>query len=100
MNILKCIKLYVILIHIYFKKTYIAKFNVNDCNYYKIHDHKTNNSCESFNHVLKGKFNNKPTIWKFICVIKREENLLKRNKSGIKSFELTMKNYCDVIKFN
>ena len=56
--------------NIYFKKTYITKFNTNDWNYYKIYDHKINNSCESFNHVLNGKFNNKPTIWKFISVIK------------------------------
>ena len=98
-------------VNIYFKKTYIDKFNIKDWNYYKTYDHKTNNSCESFHHVLNGKFNNKPTIWKFISVIKTEENnleleienikngeiLLKRKKRGIKSFKLTMMKYYDAI---
>ena len=96
-------------VNIYFKKTYMAKFNVKEWNYYKTYDHKTNNSCESFNHVLNGKFTNKPTIWKFISVIKTEENILeleienikngesliKRKKRGVKNFELTMKKYYD-----
>ena len=39
-------------INIYFKNIYINIFNVNDWSYYKIYVHKTNNSDESFYHVL------------------------------------------------
>ena len=64
-----------------------------------------------FYHALKGKFKNKPTIWKYISLTKKEENnleleienikngeiLLKRKNRGIKSFALTKKKYYDVI---
>lgn len=58
------------------KKTYINKFNIHNWNYYKIYDHRTNNACESFHHVLKSKFNKKPTFWKLLAVLKKDENLL------------------------
>ena len=87
----------------------MTKFNINDCLYYKTYNHKKNNSCESFNHVLKGKLNNNPTISKFVIVLRTEENnlelefenikngeaKLKRKKRVIKFYELTMKKYYD-----
>ena len=54
----------------YFKKAYIDKFNIKAWNFYKCFDHRTNNSYESYNHVLNSKFNSKPSICKFISVIK------------------------------
>ena len=63
-------------VNIYFKKTYINKFNIHDWNYYKIYDHHTNNAGDSFHHVLNSKFNKKPTFWKQLTVLKNEENLL------------------------
>lgn len=93
----------------YFKKTYLDKFNIKDWNYYKCYDHKTNNSCESYNHALNSKFNTKPTIWKLISVLKQEEynltldlenikkGILKKKKRGIKSFVATYKKYYDTL---
>ena len=46
----------ILLVKIYFKINYINRFNCNDWNYYKCYDHLTNNSCESYNHVLNSKF--------------------------------------------
>ena len=60
----------ILLAKIYFKINYIDKFNSNDCNYYKCYDHLTNNSCESYNHVLNSKFSKKSTFWKFLNVLK------------------------------
>ena len=94
-------------VKIYFKKNYIDKFNYNDWNYYKCYDHRTNNSCESYNHVLNSKFSSKPTFWKFISILKQEEyNLnielenikngnIKYKKRGVKSFESVCKKYYD-----
>ena len=87
----------------YFKKTYIEKFNLNEWNYYKIFDHRTNNACESYNHVLNSKFNKKPSIWKLFAGLINDENLLyikidnikknigseRKKKRGIKSFKDT-----------
>ena len=50
-------------VDLYFKKTYIDKFNVHEWNYYKIYDHLTNNTCESYHHVLNSRFNKKPSFW-------------------------------------
>ena len=60
----------------YFQKQYLDKYNVKDWNYYKIYDHMTNNACESYHHPLNSKFNSKSSIWKFISVIREEENNL------------------------
>ena len=85
----------------YFKKTYIEKFNIIEWNYYKVFDHRTNNACESYNHILNSKFNKKPSIWKLFAELINDENLLyikidnikknigfdKQKKRGIKSFK-------------
>ena len=62
------------LVNSYFKKTYIDKFNIHDWNYYKIYDHRTNNACKSYHHVLNSKFNKKPTFLKLFAVLRNEEN--------------------------
>ena len=93
----------------YFKKTYLEKYNIIDWNYFKIFDHRTNNVYESYHHILNSKFNYKPSIWKFINVIRNEENSLlieinnikngdnfKMKKRGTPSFEYIMKKYYDI----
>ena len=94
-------------VKIYFKKNYIDKFNYKDWNYYKCYDHRTNNSCESYNHVLNSKFPSKQTFWKFISILKQEEyNLnielenikngnIKYKKRGVKSLKSVCKKYYD-----
>lgn len=42
----------------YFKKL-ILTIIINDWNYYKIFNHRTNNACESYHHILNSKFNKK-----------------------------------------
>ena len=69
----------------YFKKTYLEKYNIKDWNYFKIFDHRTNNACESYHHILNSKFNSKPSIWKFINVIRNEENSLLIEINNIKN---------------
>ena len=69
----------------YFKKQYLDKYNVKDWNYYKIYDHRTNNACESYHHSLNSKFNSKPSIWKFISVIREEENNLVKEINNIRN---------------
>lgn len=60
----------------YFETTYLRKYDPNNWNYYRVFDHRTNNACESYNHVLNSMFNSKPTIWKFISIIREEEEEL------------------------
>ena len=69
----------------YFQKQYLDKYNVKDWNYYKIYDHRTNNACESYHHSLNSKFNSKPSIWKFISVIREEENNLVKEMENIRN---------------
>ena len=85
----------------YFKKTYIDKFSINEWNYFKIYDHRTNNVCESYNHILNSKFNKKPSIWKLLAELINDENFLyikidnikkdigsgRKKKRGFKSFK-------------
>ena len=75
----------------YFKNTYIDKYNLKDWNYFKIYDHRTNNACESYHHILNSKFNKKPTIWKFINVIRNEENNLLNEINSIKNGDMLKK---------
>ena len=68
----------------YFQKQYLDKYIVKDWIYYKIYDHRTNNACESYHHCLNQKFNSKPSIWKFISVIREEENNLVQEIGNIR----------------
>ena len=78
-------------VKIYLKKNYIDKFNYNDWNYYKCFDHRTNNSCESYNHVLNSKFSKKPTFWKLISVLKQEEYNLNIELENLKNGNIKFK---------
>lgn len=60
----------------YFKKIYIDKFNIKEWNYFKIYGHRTNNECESDNHILNSKFNKKATIWKHFAELINVEHFL------------------------
>ena len=68
----------------YFHRQYLDKYNIKDWKYYKIYDHRTNNACESYHHSLNSKFNSKPSIWKFISVIREEENNLVQEIGNIR----------------
>ena len=84
----------------------LEKYNIKDWNYYKIFDHRTNNACESYHHVLNSKFSKKTTFWKFLNEIRNEENNLlievnsmkngnffRKKKRGIPTFEHVTKKY-------
>ena len=75
----------------YFKKNYIEKYNIKEWNYYKVYDHRTNNACESYHHALNSKFNSKPSIWKFISVLRDEENKLKLEIENLRNDEIVKK---------
>jgi len=71
-------------VKVYFKKTYIDKFNINDWNHYKCFDHRTNNSCEFIIMFLILNLILNQSIWKFISVIKQEEYNLNLELDNIK----------------
>ena len=83
----------------YFKKTYIEKYNIKEWNYYKVYDHRTNNACESYHHALNSKFNSKPTIWKFISIIRDEENKLNLDIKNIRNGVLLRKRKELILKY-
>ena len=51
----------------------------------------SHNSGESYNYVLNSKFNYKPSIWKFISIIKKEEYNLNLELDNIKKGEIKKK---------
>ena len=59
-----------------------------EINYFKIYEHRTNNACESCHHILNSKFNSKPSVWKFINMIRNEENELKIEINSIKNGDI------------
>jgi len=59
----------------YFKINYLNIYNTNNWNYYNNIEHITNNASESFNNCLKNLFPKKPTFYKLIIVLKKEEGL-------------------------
>ena len=75
----------------YFETTYLQKYDPNNWNYYRVFDHRTNNACESHNHVLNSMFNSKPTIWKFISIIREEEEELRLKIFSIREGEFNLR---------
>lgn len=75
----------------YFETTYLRKYDPNNWNYYRVFDHRANNSCESHNHVLNSMFNSKPTIWKFISIIREEEEELRLKIISIREGEFNLR---------
>lgn len=59
-----------------------------EINYFKIYEHRTNNTYESCHHILNSKFNSKPSVWKFINMIRNEENELKIEINSIKNGDI------------
>ncbi|ORX61817.1 hypothetical protein BCR32DRAFT_251741 [Anaeromyces robustus] len=59
----------------YFKNNYLHKYNTNNWNYYKNIEHITNNASESFNNYLNNLFPKKPSFFKLIYILKKEESL-------------------------
>ncbi|ORX76115.1 hypothetical protein BCR32DRAFT_284513 [Anaeromyces robustus] len=59
----------------YFKNNYLHKYNTNNWNYYKNIEHITNNASESFNNYLNNLFSKKPSFFKLIYILKKEESL-------------------------
>ena len=67
------------------------------------YDHRTNNACEPYHHILNSKWNSNPTIWKFLNIIRNEEKNLRIEINNIKndinlkliSYEKMTKKYYD-----
>ena len=59
----------------YFKNTYLLSYDVKNWNYYDNIEHLTNNASESFNNYLNNLFSKKPTFFKLIYTLKKEESL-------------------------
>ena len=58
----------------YFKDTYIIKYNHNTWNYFANIENTTNNCCESYNNKINNYFNKKPTFFKLLYVLRKEED--------------------------
>jgi len=59
----------------YFEKTYLINYKINEWNYYNCIEHITKNAMESFNNYLKYLVPSKPNFYKFINIIRKEENV-------------------------
>ncbi|KAG4095787.1 hypothetical protein H8356DRAFT_1398299 [Neocallimastix lanati (nom. inval.)] len=59
----------------YFNINYLNKYHANNWNYYNNIEHITNNASESFNNYLNNLFPKKPTFYKLIIALKKEETL-------------------------
>ncbi|ORX76040.1 hypothetical protein BCR32DRAFT_284617 [Anaeromyces robustus] len=59
----------------YFKYTYLIDYNIKYWNYYNNIKHITNNASESYNNQLKSIFSKKPTFFKLIYVLQKQEFL-------------------------
>lgn len=75
----------------YFETTYLQKYDPNNWNYYRVFDHRINNACESHNHVLNSMYNSKPTIWKFISIIREEEEEIRLKIFNIREGEFNLR---------
>ena len=86
----------------YFKVNYLHKYDVNDWNYYNNIEHITNNSSESYNNYLNNLFPKKPSFYKLIIILKKEESLsyndFKNTKNGINRKKPKLKCKTDLIK--
>ena len=47
----------------YFEQTNLNKYDIKNWIYYRIFEYRTNNECESNNHILNSKFNTKPSLY-------------------------------------
>ena len=64
----------------YFENNYLRKYNIKSWNYNDNIENTTNNCCESYNNKLKNYFYKKPTYYKFLFVLRREEDdIIKEN---------------------
>ena len=59
----------------YFEKTYLINYKINEWNYYNCIEHITNNAMESFNNYLKYLVPSKSNFYKFVNIIRKEENV-------------------------
>ncbi|ORX76137.1 hypothetical protein BCR32DRAFT_304110 [Anaeromyces robustus] len=59
----------------YFYYTYLIDYNIKYWNYYNNIKHITNNASESYNNQLKSIFSKKPTFFKLIYVLQKQEFL-------------------------
>ena len=60
----------------YFNNNYLLKYDRNNWNYYKNIKYETNSTSESYNNYLNSLFPKKPTFYKLLYVLKKEESLL------------------------
>ena len=57
----------------YFRKAYLINYEIKFWNYYDKIEHITNNASESFNNYLNNLFAKKPTFFKLLFTLKKEE---------------------------
>ncbi len=85
----------------YFKKTYLLSYDVKHWNYYDNISYITNNTSESFNNYLNNLFSKKPSFYKLISTLQKEESLssndYKRRDGGSWDKKKIKKNKTDEI---
>ena len=59
----------------YFEKTYLINYKINEWNYYNCIEHIKNNAMETFNNYLKYLVPSKLNFYKFVIILREEENL-------------------------
>ena len=71
----------------YFEDNYIKKFSIKSWNYFENIENTTNTCCESYNNKLSNYFDKKPTYFKLLYILRKEEDdIIKENyrlKNGI-----------------
>ena len=69
----------------YFEKTYIEKYNIIYWNYFKNMAIKRIMLAKEYHHLLNSKFNSKSTIWKFINIIRIDDNIFRIDLNDIRN---------------
>jgi len=59
----------------YFENIYLINYKINEWSYYNCIEHITNNAMESFNNYLKHLVPSKLNFYKFVNIIRKEENV-------------------------
>jgi len=86
----------------FFYNNYLLKYDLDSWNYYNNIEHITNNASESFNNYLNNLFPKKPTFYKLIIILRKEESLsytdYEKRNNGILEKKRKIINRTDEIK--
>ena len=63
----------------YYKKTYILSYEIKFWNYFENIEHITNNVSESYNNYLNNLFSKKPTFFKLLYILQKEETSIRND---------------------